>query len=200
MSTFLDNKNKGFTLIELLVVIAIIGLLSSVVLASLSTARQKARVAATVSTFKNLETSLYMWADAKGCIPSDLVEASSSCSHGLGQTRLLNIFYDNNTFNLRDYLRTVPVYALNPKLGLYYDYDDNSLEPVNCSAGDSIDGWNVLTINDSSENYELLEKYLDNTSDNQMYSATARNCGKIQTTITATGGIGYVVYHLNDKQ
>ncbi len=40
------KNNKGFTLIELLVVVAIVGLLSSVVMASLNTARNKAKNAA----------------------------------------------------------------------------------------------------------------------------------------------------------
>src|SRR3989344_5438428 len=40
------QKTKGFTLIELLVVISIISLLSSIVLSSVSSARDKARIAA----------------------------------------------------------------------------------------------------------------------------------------------------------
>ena len=47
-------KQKGFTLIELLVVVAIIGLLSSVVLAFLNSAREKAKVASTVAQAREL--------------------------------------------------------------------------------------------------------------------------------------------------
>ena len=49
-------KNKGFTLIELLVVIAIIGILSSVVLASLNSARSKGSNAAVKSNLQGIRS------------------------------------------------------------------------------------------------------------------------------------------------
>jgi len=55
------NHSRGFTLIELLVVIAIIGILSSVVLASLNTARTKGQDAARISNVKSLKTALEMY-------------------------------------------------------------------------------------------------------------------------------------------
>jgi len=66
------NKQKGFTLIELLVVIAIIGILSSVVLASLNTARQKSRDAKRVADVKQLQLALEFYFDAERTYPSDI--------------------------------------------------------------------------------------------------------------------------------
>ncbi len=53
--------SKGFTLIELLVVVAIIGLLSSVVLASLNSARAKARDTYRKSELKQIQNALQIY-------------------------------------------------------------------------------------------------------------------------------------------
>ena len=60
----MKEKIHGFTLIELLVVIAIIGILSSVVLASLNTARGKGRDAAVLSNMGSIVPTAVIYEDA----------------------------------------------------------------------------------------------------------------------------------------
>ena len=61
------SNNKGFTLIELLVVIAIIGLLSTLAVVALNSARQKSRDSKRVADVKQIQTALELYfADANG--------------------------------------------------------------------------------------------------------------------------------------
>jgi len=66
------RKQKGFTLIELLVVIAIIGILATIVMVSLNTARAKARDARRISDVRQLQLALQMYYDSIGSYPTAL--------------------------------------------------------------------------------------------------------------------------------
>lgn len=61
MKTLRNKNEKGFTLIELLVVIAIIGLLASVVLLALNSARAKSRDAKRLADVRQIASALELY-------------------------------------------------------------------------------------------------------------------------------------------
>lgn len=69
---------KGFTLIELLVVIAIIGILASIVLVSLNTARSKARDTRRAADLSQVQLALEMYFDSSGAYPAGAADGAFS--------------------------------------------------------------------------------------------------------------------------
>ncbi len=65
------NK-KGFTLIELLVVISLIGVLATLVIANMNSARERARDASRKSDLRNIQTALRLYYNDKGSYPNSL--------------------------------------------------------------------------------------------------------------------------------
>jgi prepilin-type N-terminal cleavage/methylation domain-containing protein len=75
-------RTKGFTLIELLVVISIIGVLSSVVLVSLSTARAKSLDARRLSDMSSVRTALELYFSSNSSYPSAAAWRSECATWG----------------------------------------------------------------------------------------------------------------------
>ena len=120
------NKHKGFTLIELLVVIAIIGILSSVVLASLNGARKKGRDARRISDLKQVQLALELYYDSNS---SEYPDAPSSLA--------------------TTYISVVPT---DPQGGGAYGYDNLTSVAAACSVASGVCSNYVLgaTLEDST--------------------------------------------------
>jgi len=81
------SQDRGFTIVELLVVIAIIGLLSAIVLASLSNARNKGNDAAVKSNLDNVRPQAAIFYETNGgytttgaSVTAATTPASANCS------------------------------------------------------------------------------------------------------------------------
>src|ERR1035437_4150112 len=77
------NYKKGFTLIELLVVVAIIGILASVVLASLNTARAKGSDAAIKGNLDSMRTQSTLYYGDNGNSYNTTGNPVTTCNVGM---------------------------------------------------------------------------------------------------------------------
>ena len=89
----MKNNKPGFTLIELLVVIAIIGLLSTLSIIALNSARARSRDARRISDVKQIQTALEMYYNLADKYPSAGTEVNQ-----LSTSTQPSIAYASTTF------------------------------------------------------------------------------------------------------
>jgi len=85
-------KQRGFTLIEILVVITIIGILSSVVLVGLNTARKQGRDTRRVADLRQVQNGLELYFQKNGTYPTGISSwsglQSALTGAGIGITKI----------------------------------------------------------------------------------------------------------------
>lgn len=141
--SFLKSK-KGFTLIELLVVIAIIGVLASIVLASLNTARRKGRDTRRVADMGQVRLALELYYDAFRYYPTGATWASL--------TGVLN----------PTYIGQVPNDPIPSATYLYQSTDNVSPTPGACAVAASCQGY-VLSAQLEEDTNQALGTDYDTT-------------------------------------
>lgn len=80
---------KGFTLVELLVVIAIIGLLSTMAMLALTTARTRARDARRAADIRAVQVALEIYQNSHSGYPADTVAGAGGGEVGNGNLKVL---------------------------------------------------------------------------------------------------------------
>jgi len=108
-----EKAKKGFTLIELLVVIAIIGVLSTLAVVALNSARQKSRDAKRVADVKQMQTALELYYSDTNSYPvqTDIVlgdAAGDDCGTLEPCTKLCDTGFQDDACGAVTYMGLVP--------------------------------------------------------------------------------------------
>lgn len=130
------NKKSSFTLIELLVVIAIIGLLSTVVLVSLSGVRARARDTRRKADMRTIQTALEEYYNDNNAYPSTGMGYWGVCVYGGSKTTTgANAYIPGLTPNYINTLPVDPLGILTEWSGYLYVSDGNNYKLTCHSTG-----------------------------------------------------------------
>lgn len=182
----MTQKNKrGFTLIELLVVISIIGLISSIVLSALSTARAKGRDAQRIQAISEIRKALTLYYDKNGFYPRSSASIYSNDTSGWNGTGVntLTTALTNYISLPRDPTNTATtfgqIYSSGTNFGYAYGYRPNDLGTL---------------VTDIPTDYDLIARF--ETSDHPLrcglkaWVSYALTPGAGWCTTTTSGAIG----------
>lgn len=132
---------KGFTLVELLVVIAIIGLLSTLAVVSLGSARSRARDARRISDIKQIQTALELYFADQGAYP---IKAAPALELGADTADILtSAGFENDsspTGGAEVYMGKVPANFASPATAGYDYLSDGSTYSIDFELEGTVSG------------------------------------------------------------
>lgn len=165
-------KNKGFTLIELLVVVVIVGVLSTIVITSLSRARERAKAANLTSQLKQIENALiYTYIEENR---STWWTESEINAPGNNPTIdfLISIPDNQPMGGFSNWLKSSPG---NYFTDGFYQFDNDSDVSTSCGgSGPVYRGVNIFLQSVPREDAHIVDEYFDGEIDG--------DCGKIRHT------------------
>jgi len=167
MFTSLRNTRRGFSLIELLVVISIIGILSSVVLAALATARQKSRDAKRIADLGQLRVGLELYFDRRDTYPTTTAATPSKPGGADGGIVIVAA---------EKFLPQVPVIPSRVRTEVTYIYRGLTSAGADCNAGAFCPRYLLGTNLERSDNVVLLTDPDDVIAAGNVFYGASNDC------------------------